>query len=328
LSILITGAAGQDGRLLARNLLIEGRSVTGLCKPGYKKILSEYCPGINIIEIDLTDERKLTEVLNHVQPDEIYNLAGFSSVYQSWKNPNLVTAINSLVPAVILKWCVEAKPSTRLLQASSSEIFGTSVKSPQSELTPHNPITPYGLSKSFAHTLLQQFRNEYGLHASIAILYNHESPLRDFHFVTRKITRGVAAIAQGSKEPIRLGQIHAQRDWGWAPDYVNGMQKIICQESPGDFILATGVAHSVADLLSFAFKFIGISEYSQYIEHDQRSDRHVDPANLVGDNSRASNLLDWAPTMNLEKVIAEMVDFDIKLISNPELKWFETFDQK
>ena len=328
MSILITGAAGQDGRLLARNLSIEGRSVTGLCKPGYKKILFEYCPGINVIEIDVTDERKLTEVLNHVQPDEIYNLAGFSSVYQSWKNPDMVTAVNSLVPAVILKWCVEAKPSTRLLQASSSEIFGASVKSPQSESTPHNPITPYGVSKSFAHTLLQQYRNEYGLHASNAILYNHESPLRDINFVTRKITQGVAAIAQGSKQPIRLGQIQAQRDWGWAPDYVNGMQKILRQESPGDFILATGVAHSVADLLSFAFKFIGISEYNQYIEHDERSDRRVDPANLVGDNSRASILLDWAPTMNLEKVIAKMVEFDIKKINDPELKWFETIDQK
>jgi len=307
---------------------MEGRTVTGLCKPGYMKILSEYCPGINVIEIDLTDERKLTEVLNLVQPDEIYNLAGFSSVYQSWKNPNLVTAVNSLVPAVILKWCVEAKPSTRLLQASSSEIFGASVKSPQSESTPHNPITPYGLSKSFSHTLLRQFRDEYGLHASNAILYNHESPLRDINFVTRKITHGVAAIARGSKEPIRLGQIHAQRDWGWAPDYVKGMQKIICQESPGDFILATGLAHSVADLLYFAFKFIGISEYDQYIEYDERSDRHVDPTNLVGNNLRASTLLDWAPTMNLEKVIAQMVAFDIKKISDPELKWFETFDQK
>jgi GDPmannose 4,6-dehydratase len=322
LSILITGAAGQDGRILARELLKKQRSVTGLCKIGFGKPLSEYCPGIKVIELDLTDEKKLTDVLNYVNPDEIYNLAGFSSVYQSWRNPNLVTAVNSLVPSVILKWCVEVKPSARLLQASSSEIFGASIKSPQSEITSHNPITPYGLSKSFSHTLLQQFRVEYGLHASNAILYNHESPLRDIHFVTRKITHGVAAIARGSRDPIQLGQIYAQRDWGWAPDYVDGMQRIISQKSPGDFILATGVLHSVADLLTYAFQHIGISDYSNFVEHDQRNDRHIDPINLVGNNSLASEKLDWTPTKNLQQIIGAMVDFDLELIDRPNSQWF------
>jgi GDPmannose 4,6-dehydratase len=322
LTVLITGAGGQDGRLLARKLLAEGQKVTGLCKPGHESVVYRYCPGINVIAVDLTNEKDLTNVLNWVQPDEIYNLAGFSSVYQSWRNPNLVTAVNSLVPAIILKWCVEVKLTARLLQASSSEIFGASRTSPQSEVTSHNPITPYGLSKSFSHTLLQQFRSEYGLHASNAILYNHESPLRDSHFVTRKITQGVAAIARGSTDPIRLGQIHAQRDWGWAPDYVRGMQEIIRQASPGDYMLSTGVLHSVDDLLSYAFKHVGISDYSNYVQHDQRNDRHIDPVNLVGDSSLAKEKLNWGPTMNLEQIIGAMVDFDLELINRPDSQWF------
>lgn len=322
MSILITGAAGQDGRLLARKLLSEEQRVTGICKPGTKASLVQYCPGINAIEVDLTNEKKLLEILNHSQPDVIYNLAGFSSVKQSWRNPNLVTAVNSLVPAIILKWCLETKPSARFLQASSSEIFGASVISPQTESTPHNPITPYGLSKSFAHTLLQQFRNEYGLHASNAILYNHESPLRDIHFVTRKITHAVAAIAHGSTEPIRLGQIKSQRDWGWAPDYIQGMQKIIGQETPGDFILSTGILHSVEDLLSYAFSHIGVSDYSEYVQYDQINDRHVDPMNLVGNCSLALENLSWVPTMNLRQIIGSMVDFDLKLIDQPKSQWF------
>lgn len=322
MTVLITGAGGQDGRLLARKLQAEGQEVTGLCKPSHVGVVSRYCPGINVIALDLTNEKDLTHVLNRVQPDEIYNLAGFSSVYQSWKNPNLVTAVNSLVPAIILKWCVDVKPSARLLQASSSEIFGASETSPQSELTSHNPITPYGLSKSFSHTLLQQFRSEYGLHASNAILYNHESPLRDSHFVTRKITQGVAAIARGSRDPIRLGQIHAQRDWGWAPDYVRAMQDIIRQPSPGDYILSTGVLHSVEDLLSYAFKHVGISDYSNYVQHDRDNDRHIDPVNLVGDNSLAKEKLNWSPTMNLEQIVCAMVDFDLELIDRPDSQWF------
>ena len=322
MSILVTGAAGQDGRLLSRKLLGAGLKVTGLCKPGHGAILLQYCPEINVIEVDLANEKKLVEILNLVQPDEIYNLAGFSSVNQSWKNPDMVAAINSLVPAIILKWCLETKPTARLIQASSSEIFGASTSSPQNESTPHSPITPYGLSKSFSHTLLQQFRNEYGLHVSNAILYNHESPLRDAHFVTRKITQAVASIARGSKELLHLGKIHSQRDWGWAPDYVDGMQKIIRQDLPGDYVLATGIVHSVSDLLAYAFEHIGISDYSKYIKHDESNYRHVDPINLVGNNSLASERLNWVPTKSLQQVIGTMVDFDLELIDRPESQWF------
>ena len=322
MTILITGAAGQDGRLLAHKLLGEGLKVVGLCRPGKKEILTRYCPSIEVIEIDVSQEKTLLEVLNSVRPDEIFNLAGFSSVHQSWNNPSAVTKINSVVPAVLLKWCVESSPSTRLLQASSSEIFGTSKSSPQNELTPHNPITPYGLSKSFSHKLLLQFRDEYGLHASNAILYNHESPLRNETFVTRKITRAVAAISRGSKEPLRLGQVHSQRDWGWAPDYVDAMCRIIRQNSPGDFVVSTGIVHSVADVLKFAFEHVGVSDYSKFVTHDERDDRTVDPTNLVGDSAVALEQYGWAPTRNLREVIEEMVDFDLALIDQPESQWF------
>ena len=321
MSILITGAGGQDGRILTKKLLAEGQKVTGTCRPGNKPLLSQYLPGIEIIELDLANESKLVDLLNFVQPDEVYNLAGFSSVNQSWKNPSLVTMINSVIPATILRWCVEKKPSARVLQASSSEIFGGSTVSPQNELTEHNPITPYGLSKSFSHVLLQQFRREYGIHASNVILYNHESPLRDIHFVTRKITHSVASIARGSKEPIRLGHIYSRRDWGWAPDYVDGMCKAIQQKSPGDFILATGVTHTVADILKFAFSHIGISDFSDFVLHDERNDRSADPTNLVGNISLASQQLDWFPTKPLREIIETMIDFDLKLIDEPTAQW-------
>ena len=322
MSVLITGAAGQDGRLLARNLVSLGQDVTGLCKPGTGVILSQYCPEVKVVEIDLTNKKMLVEILDLVRPDEIYNLAGFSSVNNSWRNPDKVTAVNSMVPAIILKWCIETKPSARLVQASSSEIFGSSKDSPQNELTSHSPITPYGLSKSYSHTLLQQFRNEYGLHASNVILYNHESPLRDAHFVTRKITQAVASIARGSKESLRLGRIHSQRDWGWAPDYVDGMQKIMQQKLPEDFILSTGIVHSVADLLSYAFKHVGISDYSKYVEHDESNDRHIDPTNLVGNSALALERLKWSPKVNLEQAIGMMVNFDLELIDRPDSQWF------
>ena len=321
MSILVTGAAGQDGRLLTRALANKGKNVYGLCRPGRKEVLQNYSPNIKIIEVDVADQLKLVEVLNFIRPSEIYNLAGFSSVHQSWRHPALVTTINSVVPATILSWCLENDPAVKFLQASSSEIFGAITSSPQSEKTPLSPVTPYGLSKGYAHTLLQQYRNEYGLHASNAILYNHESPLRDIHFVTRKISRSVAAIGRGSKEPLKLGQIHSKRDWGWAPDYVSGMQSMMQKEVPGDYVFATGLVHTVEDLLRFAFNRIGIDDFSSYVQHDAKNDRHVDPVNLVGNNNRAIDELNWVPTTDLREIIETMVDFDIKLLDDPNSQW-------
>ena len=335
--MLVTGAAGQDGRLLARKLLGGGLKVTGLCKAGHGGILLKYCPGINVIEVDLANEKKLVEILNSVQPDEIYNLAGFSSVNQSWKNPEMVAAINSLVPAIILKWCLETKPTTRLLQASSSEVFGASTSSPQNESTPHSPITPYGLSKSFSHTLLQQFRNEYGLHVSNAILYNHESPLRDVHFVTRKITRGLANVSQGLEKCLFMGNLDALRDWGHAKDYIRMQWMMLQQQSPNDFVIATGLQHTVRDFIQLSAKQLGLAlkfegkgvdEVARVLEI--KGDKapalkvgdiimRIDPKNfrlteveaLLGDSSKAMKLLGWTPQISIEEMCKEMIEFDL-----------------
>ena len=322
---LITGAAGQDGRLLARLLAKSDTKIYGTCRPGQKSFLSKYCPTLEIIEIDLSYEDKILDLLNKVKPNKIYNLAGFSSVSQSWKNPELATRLNSVLPSIILKWCLEVQPSTRFVQASSSEIFGEGKVSPQSERSEIAPITPYGLSKSLAHSLVQQFRNEFGLFASNIILYNHESPLRSKEFVTRKITSSVAAIANGSKELLHLGQISAKRDWGWAPDYVIGMQKVMNHSLAEDFLLATGEVHSVEEVLKYAFSRIGVSDFSNFVVHDVANDRHIDPKSLVGDASRAKSELNWQPSRNLQEAIGEMVDFDNKLTQNPELQWFPDF---
>jgi GDPmannose 4,6-dehydratase len=327
LKALITGGSGQDGRILARKLINDGHEVIALCKLGKESLLSKYCPEAISIGLDLTHQQELLSKLNEIQPDVIFNLAGFSSVKKSWSNPSLTVLTNSLVPAILLEWCLKVKPDTRFLQASSSEIFGGSLNSPQNEKTSHSPITPYGLSKSFSHNLVCQYREEFGLHASNAVLYNHESPLRSEHFVTRKITKAVAAIARGSKESVSLGNTNAIRDWGWAPDYVDAMYKIIENDSPEDYIIATGVSSTVKDILKYAFKYIGISDYDDYLEHEFSNDRSVDPVNLVGDNTFARAKLNWAPTKNLEEIVCAMVEFDIRLIDRPELTWITGCEQ-
>ena len=318
---LITGGSGQDGRILARQLINNGHDVVALCNLGKESLLSKYCPDAMAIGVDLTDQREVISKLNEIQPDSIFNLAGFSSVKKSWDHPSLAVLTNSLVPAIILEWCLKAKPNTKFLQASSSEIFGGSLVSPQNEKTSHYPITPYGLSKSFSHKLVCQYREEFGIHASNAILYNHESPLRSEQFVTRKITKAVAAIARGSQESVSLGNTNAIRDWGWAPDYVDAMYKIIENDLPEDYVIATGISSTVKDILKYAFNYIGISDYQNYLEHEISNDRNVDPVNLVGDNTFARTRLNWVPTKNLEEIVCAMVEFDIRLIDQPELTW-------
>ena len=321
MSTLITGIAGQDGRLLANRLSKIEPDLYGICKPGQMALVEQFCPEVKVIELNLIYEEQILEILNKIKPTQIYNLAGFSSVSASWTEPTLATRVNSIVPSIILKWCLEFQPSTRFVQASSSEIFGGTNLSPQNEMTPLSPITPYGLSKGFAHKLVQQFRTQYGLFASNAVLYNHESPLRGDNFVTRKITKAVAAIFMGSDKTLNLGDIKSKRDWGWAPDYVVGLQSIMKNNTPGDFILATGKTHTVEDLLKFAFNRIGAGDFKSHVSHDLQSDRAVDPFNLVGDYTLARTALDWKPSLDLREIIEIMVDFDIELLRNPTAQW-------
>ena len=319
---LITGVSGQDGRLLSRMLAKDHQKLFGVCRPGQKQVIAKYCPEIEVTEIDLIDEDKLIETLNRIKPSKIFNLAGFSSVSASWQNPTLVTRVNSLVPSVILNWCLKNGANTRFVNASSSEIFGGSIVTPQNEKTPLEPVTPYGLSKAFAHNLVQLYRNQYGLFASNAILYNHESPLRDSKFVTRKISKAVSQIALGMNTGLELGDLKSKRDWGWAPDYVNGLTKIMNHERPGDFVLATGRTHLVEDLVRYAFNHVGIFDFEKYLHHDLKSERSVDPSSLLGDNRAAIQELRWATTTPLENIMQKMVNFDIELLKNPHSQWF------
>lgn len=320
---LITGVSGQDGRLLSRMLAKDHQKLFGVCRPGQKQIIANYCPEIEVIEIDLINEEKLVETLDRIKPSKIFNLAGFSSVSASWQNPTLVTRVNSLVPSTILNWCIKNGAKTRFVNASSSEIFGGSKVTPQDEKTPLEPVTPYGSSKAFAHNLVQMYRNQYGLFASNAILYNHESPLRDSKFVTRKISKAVAQIALGMNTGLELGDLKSKRDWGWAPDYVNGLTKIMGHDKPGDFVLATGKTHLVEDLVRFAFNHVGIYDFEKYIRHDLKSERAVDPSNLSGNSRAAFQELGWITTTPLENIMEKMVTFDIELVKNPESIWFE-----
>ena len=322
MSTLITGVSGQDGRILAKMLADGNQELFGVCRPGQKKIILEYCPEIKVTEIDLIDEYQLIEMLNSIKPSKIFNLAGFSSVSASWKNPTLVTRINSIVPSVILNWCLKNQPETRFVNASSSEIFGGSGETPQNENTPLKPITPYGLSKAFAHNLVQLYRNQYGLFASNAILYNHESPLRDPKFVTRKISKAVAQFALGMNTGLELGDLKSKRDWGWAPDYVIGLNKIMEHKTPGDFVLATGKSHLVEDLARYAFNHVGINDFEKYLHHDVKSDRSVDPSSLVGNSSSTFHELGWVTTTPLKSIMERMVDFDTELLKNPNAQWF------
>lgn len=324
MTVLITGAAGQDGVLLARNLIATGEKVIGACLPRASEYLTTAAAGISAYSIDLSDFKSVDALLEEVRPEKIYNLAGFSSVRKSWEVPHIAARINSDLPAQILAWCARKSPATRFLQASSSEIFGGTTTAPQSESTPTAPITPYGLSKNFAHALTQEFRREYGLHASTAILFNHESPLRSTEFVTRQITQSVARISLGLQEKLNIGNTSAKRDWGWAPDYVRGMTLAIDHQESSDYVFATGKVRSVQELIDVAFRSIGINDSFPYLHDEPNRHRKVDPVNLVGNASKAHEVLGWSHKVNFEMIIEEMVVNDIRLLKSPDAPiWFE-----
>jgi GDPmannose 4,6-dehydratase len=324
LTVLITGAAGQDGVLLARNLIANGEKVIGACLPRAKEYLTTAVAGIHVYPIDLSDFKAVDLLLEETLPEKIYNLAGFSSVRRSWEEPHIAARINSDLPAQILSWCAKRSPATRFLQASSSEIFGGAATFPQSETTPTAPITPYGLSKLFAHSLTQEFRREYSLHASNAILFNHESPLRSEEFVTRQITQSVARISLGLQEKLNIGNTSAKRDWGWAPDYVRGMRLALEHQESDDYIFATGNVRSVKELIDVAFRSVGITDPIPYLHDEANRHRKVDPVNLVGDASKAHNVLAWNHTVDFETIIGQMVINDIRLLKSPNAPiWFE-----
>ena len=313
---LVTGVTGQDGGYLTERLLSEGVQVHGLVQdadPGVASF-SRAHQDVVLHPGDLTDSDRVSAVVREVAPDEIYNLGGFSSVALSWQQPVLAGAVSGLAVGGVLQAAWELAESTgrpvRVAQASSAEIFGTPPGSPQDEGTPIAPVTPYGAAKAYAHHLVGVYRQR-GLHAVSLILYNHESPRRPPTFVTRKITSTVAAIARGEASELVLGNLDARRDWGWAPDYMDAMVRAVRHSRANDYIVATGVAHSVRDFVAAAFDHAGIDDWEHLVRTDPAFLRPAEAVEQVGNPARARDELGWSPTVTFEQLVARMVDADL-----------------
>lgn len=307
---LITGIRGQDGSYLAELLRDRGFDVHGLVQPGDDPSPGD---GTTLHPVDLTDTDRVSGLVAELAPDHLYNLAGLSSVAQSWQEPLLTTRVNGLGAQTLLEAATrlaEAGKDVRFVQASSAEMFGQPSEVPQNEGTPLAPVSPYGASKAFAHLLVGMQRGR-GLHASSVILYNHESPRRPPQFVTRKITSTVAAIAQGRATELRLGNLDARRDWGWAPDYVAAMFLAASHPVGDDYVLATGEAHSVRDFVAAAFARVAVSDWQDRVVVDPAFFRPADPFELVGDAGKARAQLGWAPSVGFDELVARMVEADL-----------------
>jgi GDPmannose 4,6-dehydratase len=310
---LVTGITGQDGWYLSELLLDRGFSVHGLLSPSGRQngLRPEVTPHV----VDLTSTEAVVAVVGTVQPDLVFHLAGISSVATSWQQPVLTTRVNVLSIAAVLDACLRAQRRTGkkivVVNASSSEIFAGADDSPQTEATRLRPISPYGASKATGHMMCQVYRAE-GLEASNAILYNHESPRRSDTFVTRKITKAAAAIATGQQDRLSLGDLSIERDWGWAPDYVDAMYRMAVHGRGDDFIVATGESHSVADFVAAAFTAAGIADWQLAVDTDASLLRPADRPATVGDASKARAILGWQPTISFEHIVNAMVYSDLR----------------
>jgi GDPmannose 4,6-dehydratase len=310
---LITGITGQDGSFLAELLLQKGYEVHGMVR----RLSSENYGRIEAVRDrlhlhtgDLLDERSLVSVLRDSQPAEIYNLAAMSFVPASWSQPTLTAEFTAVAVMRILEAMREVCPEARFYQASSSEMFGMVRETPQNETTPFYPRSPYGVSKAFGHFITVNYRESYGLFACSGILFNHESERRGLEFVSRKITHQVAAIKLGMAQEIRLGNLDARRDWGYAPDYVEAMWSMLQQEEAEDFVIGTGKDHSVRDLVEIAFDHAGLDP-ADHIVQDPQFLRPAEVDRLVADASRASEVLGWEPKTDFEQMVRLMVDADV-----------------
>jgi GDPmannose 4,6-dehydratase len=310
--VLVTGASGQDGSYLAERLVAEGVEVHALGLPRDPPI-----EGVQTHVGDVSDLEATRALVTEVAPDEIYNLAGMSSVARSWDEPELSARVNGLAAVGLLESAYRLQGRTgrpvRFVQASSAEIFGLPDRSPQDEDTPVRPANPYGAAKAFAHLNVGVHRQR-GLHAVSLVLYNHESPRRPVQFVSRKISAGVAAIAAGRADRLTLGNLAASRDWGWAPDHVDAMVRAARAQEPRDYVIATGEAHSVEEFVAAAFACVGIDDWPAYVEVDPTLLRPVDAPALVGDSTRIRRDLGWAPTVPFAEVVRRMVESDLNLL--------------
>jgi GDPmannose 4,6-dehydratase len=316
---IITGITGQDGSYLAELLLDKGYEVTGVIRrasaPNLWRI-EHLLDRITLRPADLLDQLSLMRVIDDVHPDELYNLAAMSFVPASWDQPMLTGEFNSQGVTRVLEAIRQVAPKVRLYQASSSEMFGKVREVPQTELTPFYPRSPYGVSKVFGHYITVNYRESYGLFACSGILFNHESPRRGLEFVTRKVTDGVARIKRGLTDSLSLGNLDACRDWGFAGDYVRAMWLMLQQERADDYVVATGIAHSVRDLVEAAFGHVGL-DWRKHVRTDEAFIRPAEVDHLIGDATKARTVLGWRPEVDFAKLVAMMVDADLARVAAP-----------
>jgi GDPmannose 4,6-dehydratase len=311
---LITGITGQDGSYLAELLLDKGYEVTGMVRrtsvPNLWRI-AHLLDKVTIRVADLLDQLSLIRLIETVRPHELYNLAAMSFVPASWEQPMLTCEFNSQGVTRVLDSVRQVDPTIRIYQASSSEMFGKVREVPQTELTPFYPRSPYGVSKVFGHYITVNYRESYGLFACSGLLFNHESPRRGLEFVTRKVSDGVARIKLGFADALPLGNLDACRDWGFAGDYVQAMWMMLQQAQPDDYVVATGIAHSVRDLVEIAFARVGL-DWQQHVRVDPRFLRPAEVDHLIGDASKARRVLGWQPSVDFKELVEMMVDADLE----------------
>jgi GDPmannose 4,6-dehydratase len=314
---LITGVTGQDGSYLAEFLLDKGYRVVGMVRrtshDSYERI-GHLLDRLEIVAADLLDQHSLTTVLRDVRPDEVYNLAAQSFVPTSFSQPVLTGEFTALGVTRLLEAIRLARPEARFYQASSSEMFGKAVETPQSETTPFHPRSPYGVAKVYGHWITVNYRESYGLYAVSGILFNHESPRRGLEFVTRKISHGVARIKLGLASELRLGTLESQRDWGYAGDYVDAMWRMLQQSEPDDYLVGTGETHSVREFAELAFAHVGL-DWQEFVRTDPAFIRPAEVDLLLADATKARSALGWARKVAFKELVALMVDADLERLA-------------
>lgn len=315
-SALITGITGQDGSYLAEHLLAQGYKVFGLVRrlsaDNYERI--EHLRGkVELLPGDLLDQVSLMKAIERSQPSEVYNLAAQSFVPASWTQPILTSEFTAVGVSRILEAIRLMNPKIRFYQASSSEMFGKVRETPQTELTPFYPRSPYGVAKAFGHYMTVNYRESYDMFAVSGILFNHESPRRGLEFVTRKVTHGVAQIKLGLATELRMGNLDAKRDWGFAGDYVKAMWLMLQQDTPDDYVISTGETHTVRELVEIAFSCVGL-DWERYVKLDPQFVRPAEVDLLLGDCSKAQEKLGWKPEVSFPELVKMMVESDLQLL--------------
>lgn len=315
----ITGVTGQDGSYLADFLLEKKYEVYGLIRRTSTPIVERIenlldNPHFHLVPGDLADSASLMQLMTEIQPDEVYNLAAQSFVKASWDQPLLTGEYTALGVTRMLEALRLCAPKAKFYQASSSEMFGKVLEVPQTEKTPFYPRSPYGVAKAYGHFITVNYRESYNLFACSGILFNHESPRRGLEFVTRKIVHEVAQVKLGQREKVELGNLDAKRDWGYAKDYVQAMWLMLQQDKPDDYVVATGETHSVGEFLQAAFAHVGIDDWQAHFQHNHAFDRPAEVDLLIGDASKARQVLGWQPSLNFSQLVGTMVEAELAVL--------------